>query len=126
MKKFSEAGYFKKDEGAFQSKIRGILGEIFENTPLIAMPIDSISDDLRDWAAVLKANVKLCIVKKYVEDNNSENIIYEIPEDSVSPESGDGYLKNKKTDEIVKGDAKLRNKVLDRLTDKIDVSEIPY
>ena len=64
MKKFSEAGYFKKDEGAFQSKIRGILGEIFENTPLIAMPIDSISDDLSDRAAVLKTNVKLCIIKK--------------------------------------------------------------
>ena len=125
MKKFTDEGYFKKDEGAFQSKIRGFLGEIFENTPLIAMPIDSISNDLRDWAAALKANVKMCIVKKYVEDNNSKNIIYEIPENSVSAESGDGYLKNKKMDEIAK-DAKLQNTVLDRLTDKIDVSEIPY
>jgi hypothetical protein len=125
MKKFSAEG-FKKDESTFLSQIHSLLGEIFEKTPLIGIPIDSISNDLRDWAVTLKANVKLCVVKKFVENGNSENIIYEIPENSVSAESGDGYLKNTKIDKIAKDNEKSQTTVLDRLTEKIEVSEIPY
>jgi hypothetical protein len=76
------------------------------------MSIDSISNDLRDWAETLKANVKLCIVKKYVESGNSENIIYEIPEESHpaldTAESGDEHFKNTERAKITKDNLNAR------------------
>ena len=80
MKKFNDAGYGNEDEGVFLDEVRGVLGEIFGKSPVIGMPIDSISNDLWDWSETLKTNVRLCIVKKYIDSGNSENIIYEIPE----------------------------------------------
>ncbi len=100
MKKFNDAGYGKEDEGVFLDEIRGVLGKIFGKSPIIGMPIDSISNDLRDWVETLKSNVKLCIVKQYVESGNPENIIYEIPEEYHpeldTAESGDGPSKKQK------------------------------
>ncbi len=98
MKKFNDEGYGKEDEGVFLNEIRGVLGEIFEKPPVIGMPIDSISNDLRDWAGTLKSNVKLCIIEKYAESGNPENIIYEIPEEyhpeSNTAESKDEHFKD--------------------------------
>ncbi len=100
MKKFNDAGYGKENEGVFVNEIRGLLGEIFGKSPIIGMPIDSISNDLRDWVETLKSNVKLCIVKQYVESGNSDNIIYEIPEEYHpeldTEESGDEPSKKQK------------------------------
>ncbi len=81
MKKFNDEGYGKEDEGVFINEVRGVLGEIFEKPPVIGMPIDSISNDLKNWAGTLKSNVKMCIIEKYSENGNPENIIYEIPEE---------------------------------------------
>ena len=112
MKKFNDEGYGNKDEGVFLSKIRGVLGEIIGKPPVIEMPIDSISNDLRGWAETLKTNVILCIVKKYVEIGNSENIIYEIPEESHpelgTAESGDEHSKNTKSAKITKDNLNAR------------------
>ena len=98
LKKFNDSGFGNENEGVFLNEIRDVLGEIFGKTPTIGMPIDSISNDLRDWVETLKSNAKLCIVKQYVENGNSENIIYEIPEED-HPEldtavSGDERSKN--------------------------------
>ncbi len=98
MKKFNDEGYGNEDEGVFLNEIRDVLGEIFGKSPIIGMPIDSISNDLWNWSETLKSNVKMCIVKQYVESGNSENIIYEIPEESHPEldiaESGDEHFKN--------------------------------
>lgn len=61
--------------------IRKVLTDILETEPIIGLPIDSVSPDLKDWARTLKNNVKLWIVKKYVEFGDSKNIIYEFPEE---------------------------------------------
>lgn len=61
--------------------IRKILTEIFETEPVVALPIDSVSSDLNDWAHTFGKKVKLWTVKKYTELNNSPNIIYEFPEE---------------------------------------------
>ena len=82
MKKFNDAGYGKEDEGVFLDEIRGVLEKIFGKSPIIGMPIDSVSNDLIGWTKTLKSKVKLCIVKQYVESENPENIIYEIPEEN--------------------------------------------
>ncbi|MGA2062375.1 MAG: hypothetical protein ABSG67_17980, partial [Thermoguttaceae bacterium] len=69
------------DEGIEQIDIRSVLGEIIEKDPIIGMPIDSVSNDLRNWASTLKYNVKLWIVRKHVEFGNSQVIMYEFPEE---------------------------------------------
>ena len=112
MKKFNDEGYGNEDEGVFLDEIRGVLGEIFGKSPVIGMPIDSISYDLRDWVETLKSNVKLCIVKQYVDSENSENIIYEIPEkyhpELDTAESGEEHSKNTKSAKITKDNLNAR------------------
>ena len=69
------------DESIKEIDIRKVLGEIFEKPPSIGMPIDAITNDLRDWAATLKNDVKLWIVRKYVQFGNPRIIAYDIPEE---------------------------------------------
>lgn len=69
------------DEGIQTVDIRKVLNEIVETTPVVAMPIDAISDDLREWAQTVKSDVKLWLVKKYAEFRNDSNVIYEVPEE---------------------------------------------
>ncbi len=76
MKKFNDEGYGKENEGVFVDEIRAVLGEILGKSPIVGMPIDSISNDLSDWTETLKSNVKLCMVKQYIDSENSKNIIY--------------------------------------------------
>ncbi len=61
--------------------VRQVIGDILETEPIIGVPIDGISNDLRDWARTLKSKVKLWLVSKFVEFNNPDNIIYEFPEE---------------------------------------------
>ncbi|MBA4186936.1 MAG: hypothetical protein C0467_02855 [Planctomycetaceae bacterium] len=61
--------------------IRRVLGEILEDNPIVGMPIDAISTDLREWASTLKVSVKLWIVRKHVEFGHPEQVLYEIPEE---------------------------------------------
>jgi hypothetical protein len=69
------------DEGIKEINIRKVLGEILEKAPIIGMPIDAVTNDLRDWAATLKNDVKLWIVRKFVQFGNPRNIAYQIPEE---------------------------------------------
>jgi len=69
------------DESIKEIDIRKVLGEIFEKAPIIGMPIDAVTNDLRDWAATLKNDVKLWIVQKYVQFGNPKIVAYDIPEE---------------------------------------------
>ena len=69
------------DEGIHAIDIRRVLGEILAKEPIVAMPIDAVKDDLREWATTLRIPVKLWIVRKYVEFGKPENVVYEIPEE---------------------------------------------
>lgn len=70
-----------KDENIKEIDIRKVIGEILNKAPVIGMPIDKISQDLKEWAGTLRNDVKLWLVKKYVEFGVPENIAYEIPEE---------------------------------------------
>jgi hypothetical protein len=70
-----------KEEGISEIDIRKVLGEILENAPIIGMPIDSVSNDLREWAETLKNDVRLWIVKKYTQFGKPNVIAYDIPEE---------------------------------------------
>jgi hypothetical protein len=62
--------------------IRKVLDEILMTEPLLGMPIDAVSADLREWAATsVKLETKLWIVRKHVELGNPQNVIYELPEE---------------------------------------------
>jgi hypothetical protein len=69
------------DLGIKEIDIRKVLGEILEKEPTVGVPIDDLTNDLKDWARTLKYNVKLWVIKKYVEFNNSANVVYELPEE---------------------------------------------
>lgn len=69
------------EHGIAEIDIRRVLSEIFEKPPIIGLPIDRVGQDLREWAQTLKSEVKLWTVRKLVEFGNSENVLYEIPDD---------------------------------------------
>ena len=69
------------EEGIHQIDIRRVLAEILAKEPILAMPIDAVKDDLREWVATLRIPVKLWIVRKHVEFGRPENVMYEIPEE---------------------------------------------
>ncbi len=69
------------DEGIKEINIRKVLSDIFEKPPIIGMPIDSVSNDLREWAETFKNDIKLWIVKKYVQFGAPEIYAYDIPEE---------------------------------------------
>lgn len=70
-----------EDEGIKEIDIRKILADIFEKSPIIGMPIDIVSNDLREWAETLKNDIRLWIVKKYSQFGSPEVIAYDIPEE---------------------------------------------
>ena len=62
--------------------IRKVLDEILSTQPLLGMPIDAVSADLREWASTsVKLETKLWIVRKHVDLADPKNIIYELPEE---------------------------------------------
>jgi hypothetical protein len=52
-----------------------------ETDPIIGVPIDGVTNDLRDWARTLKYKVKLWVVSKFVEFSKPTNIVFEFPEE---------------------------------------------
>lgn len=61
--------------------VRKILSEILNKEPIIGLPIDAISGDLKEWARTLKYNVKLWAITKYVDFDDKNSIAYEFPEE---------------------------------------------
>ncbi len=69
------------DHGIEEIDIRRVLSEIFDQQPIIGLPIDRVGQDLREWAQTLKSEVKLWRIRKLVEFDRPDNVLYEIPDD---------------------------------------------
>lgn len=69
------------DEGISEIDIRKVVGEIFEQDPIVGMPIDAVTQDLKGWAATLRNDVKLWTVRKFVQLGSPDVIAYDIPEE---------------------------------------------
>lgn len=69
------------DEGVPEIDIIHVLNDILRDDPTIGIPIDEINNDLRDWAISLALDVRIWILKKYVEFGNEKNVIYDLPEE---------------------------------------------
>ena len=67
--------------GIAEIDIRRVLTEIIDTRPIVGIPIDHVSTDLRDWAQTLKNEVKLWIVRKLVDFKDQTAILYEIPDE---------------------------------------------
>jgi hypothetical protein len=61
--------------------VRKVIEDILDKDPIIGIPIDNISSDLKEWARTLKYNVKLWVISKFVEFKETSNVIYEFPEE---------------------------------------------
>ena len=61
--------------------VRKVIRDILQEDPIIGIPIDVIPNDLKEWARQQRHKVKLWIVSKFVELNNSTNVVYEFPEE---------------------------------------------
>jgi len=60
--------------------IRRVLSDILDKHPIIGIPIDTVTDDLKAWARTLKYDVKLWRINKFVEFKGKD-IIYGFPEE---------------------------------------------
>ncbi len=58
----------------------GRISDILRKSPIVAIPIDEIPDDLEEWANTLKHVVKIWRISKYVCPS-TDDILYSFPED---------------------------------------------
>jgi len=70
-----------EEQGIKEIDVRKELTDILDKEPIIGLPIDLVSGDLKEWARTLKYNVKLWTITKYVDFNDKNSIVYEFPEE---------------------------------------------
>lgn len=107
--------------------VRQVLGDILETDPIIGVPIDGVTNDLRDWARTLKYKVKLWLVNKFVEFNNPQNVVFEFPEEfkpELDTEQEDEEKSNPK--EINRYDVEIADLIKGNLVNVGDKLVMPY
>jgi Restriction Enzyme Adenine Methylase Associated len=88
----------KFDEHSIQQiDVRAEVNKILSQQPIVAIPIDTISRDLKLWADQQRAEVRLWEIRKLVDFDNPSQIAYEIPDEftpsvDTAPD-GDGKSK---------------------------------
>jgi hypothetical protein len=107
--------------------VRRVVGDILETEPIIGVPIDGISNDLREWARTLRYSVKLWVVNKFVEINKPDNIVYEFPEE-FKPEldTEEESKPQKPNTEIVQYDVELSDLIDAKLLSVSDKLKMIY
>jgi hypothetical protein len=65
--------------------IHGTINKILQSPPIVALPIDFIPNDLKDWTKTLKVEVIVWLVEKYVDING--NVLFSIPEKEIEVET---------------------------------------
>lgn len=84
VKQYKSDPYTKEkfdDLNIAEINVRQVVGDILESEPIIGIPIDGVTEDLKEWARTLKYKVKLWVVSKFVELNKPENIVFDFPEE---------------------------------------------
>ena len=67
--------------------IHGTINKILKQPPKVALPIDYIPNDLKDWTKTLKVEVMVWLVEKYIDING--NILFSIPDKEIELENDD-------------------------------------
>lgn len=113
------------DEGIHAIDIRRVLAEILAKEPIVAMPIDAVKDDLKEWAATLRIPVKLWIVRKYVEFGRPDNVMYEIPEE-FGPVLDTGQIDEESQTELARYDVTITDLVDAKMLQVGQRLQMPY
>lgn len=81
--------------GIGELEIHGKLQAILGKQPTIAIPIDGIPKDLKEWARTLRNPVKIWLIEKYVSRNDPNYVLYSVPEETaptITTETSEGKL----------------------------------
>src|SRR3989338_2760203 len=62
--------------------IHSKLNSILRKNPSVALPIDEIPSDLREWAETLKNTVEIWEIQKFINTNDN-SVLYSIPDDTI-------------------------------------------
>ena len=65
--------------------IHGTINKILKSSPIVAIPIDYIPNDLKDWTKTLKVEVIVWLVEKYVDIHG--NVLFNIPDKEIEVET---------------------------------------
>ena len=69
------------EHGIQQIDVRSVVNSILSQQPVVAIPVDVISRDLRLWAEQQRAEVRLWEIRKLVGFDNPTQIACEMPDD---------------------------------------------
>lgn len=69
--------------GIGELEIHGKLQQILRQAPSIAIPIDGIPKDLKDWIQTLRNNVKVWVIEKFVSTTTPNCILYSLPDENL-------------------------------------------
>lgn len=64
-------------------EIHGRIQSILQKVPTIAIPIDGVPKDLKEWAQTLRNTVKIWVIEKYAPVGNSGQVLYSIPDENL-------------------------------------------
>lgn len=96
--------------------IHGELQSILSKPPIIALPIDEIPDDLKEWTQTLKNVVRIWIVEKYINEKNE--VIFSIPD--VGQDGQAASVDSEDEDAIEANKGSLMSKVVKAGVLKVD------
>jgi hypothetical protein len=63
-------------------EIHGRVHRILQKPPVIAIPIDALPKDLKDWVATLRNEVKVWVIEKYVSTIDVSRVLYSLPDEN--------------------------------------------
>ena len=69
--------------GIGEIEIHGRLQRILQKAPTVAIPIDGIPKDLREWVQTLRNTVKIWVLEKFVSANDQSRLFYSIPDENL-------------------------------------------
>ena len=72
-----------RELGIEELEIHGRLHRILRRPPIIAIPIDSIPKDLKEWVQTLRNDVKIWVLEKYVAEEGSGRVLYSLPDETL-------------------------------------------
>jgi hypothetical protein len=72
-----------REVGVEDLEIHGRLQRVLRKPPTIAIPIDAIPKDLKEWVQTLRNPVKIWLIEKFISVANPAHVLYSIPDENL-------------------------------------------
>ncbi len=72
-----------KELGINEYEVHGRIDKILSKRPTIAIPIDAVPKDLKEWAQTLRNTVKIWVIEKYALAADLNAVLYSIPDENL-------------------------------------------